>query len=121
MPASTTTAKTGKPGAKGPRPRHVPQRTCVVCREKTNKRALFRIVRTSDGRVEVDLTGRKPGRGAYVCDTPACWERATRTSILDHALKTELTPETKDALRAFAASIFVNRPAANVDEKGETA
>lgn len=122
MPASTTNPpKTGKPGAKGPRPRHVPQRTCVACRDKTSKRALFRVVRTSDGQAEVDLTGRKPGRGAYVCDTPACWERATKTSILDHALKTELTPETKDALRAFAASIFAYRPAANADLEGETA
>jgi len=122
MPASTTNpGKTGKSGAKGPRPRHVPQRTCVACRDKTSKRALFRVVRTADGQAEVDLTGRRPGRGAYICDTPACWERTIRTSILDHALKTELTTETKGALRAFAASIFANRPAANDNEKGETA
>jgi len=122
MPASTSNlSKTGKPGTKGPRPRHVPQRTCVACRDKSNKRALFRIVRTPDGQAEVDLTGRKPGRGAYICDTPACWERATKSSKLDHALKTELTPETKDALRAFAASIFANRPAADETLKGETA
>ena len=121
MPASTSTTKSGKSGTKGPRPRHVPQRTCVVCRDKTNKRALFRIVRTADGQAEVDLTGRKPGRGAYLCDTPSCWERATKSNILDHALRTELTPETKDALRAFAASIFVNRPAADENVKGETA
>lgn len=122
MPVPTTNpAKTGKPGTKGPRPRHVPQRTCVACRDKTNKRALFRIIRTTDGQAEIDLTGRKPGRGAYVCDTPTCWERATKSSILDHALKTELTPETKNALRAFAASIFVNRPAADETLKGKTA
>ena len=122
MPATATnTPKTGKAGKKGPRPRHVPQRTCVVCRDKTNKRALFRIVRTSDGQAEVDLTGRKPGRGAYICDTPACWERAITTSMLDHALKTELTQETKNALRSFAATIFANRPAANEESKGETA
>ena len=113
-------SKSGKPGTKGPRPRHVPQRTCVACRDKTNKRALFRIVRTSDGQAEVDLTGRKAGRGAYICDTPACWERATTTSLLDHALKTELTTETKNALRSFAATIFANRPAANETAKGET-
>jgi predicted RNA-binding protein YlxR (DUF448 family) len=122
MPASATNAsKTGKAGTKGPRPRHVPQRTCIACRDKTNKRALFRIVRTSDGQAEVDLTGRKPGRGAYICDTPGCWERATTTSMLDHALKTELTPETKHALRSFAATIFANRPAANEESKGDTA
>ena len=122
MTATTTrSTKSGKPGTKGPRPRHVPQRTCVACRDKTNKRALFRIVRTSDGQASVDLTGRKPGRGAYLCDTPACWQRATTTALLDHALKTELTPETKNELRSFAASIFANRPAANELLEGETA
>lgn len=122
MPATTTnSSQTGKSGTRGPRPRHVPQRTCVACRDKTNKRALFRIVRTSDGQAEIDLTGRKPGRGAYICDTPACWERATSTTLLDHALKTPLTNETKDSLRSFAASIFANRPPANEPPKGETA
>lgn len=122
MTATTArSAKSGKPGTKGPRPRHVPQRTCVACRDKTNKRALFRIVRTSDGQAEVDLTGRKPGRGAYICDTPACWQRAVTSTLLDHALKTELTPETKNALRSFAASIFANRPAENEKLEGETA
>lgn len=121
MPATINQAKSGKPGSKGPRPRHVPQRTCVACRDKTNKRALFRIVRTGDGQAEVDLTGRKPGRGAYICDTPACWDRAISGTMLDHALKTELTRETKNALRSFAASIFANRPAADEPLKGETA
>jgi predicted RNA-binding protein YlxR (DUF448 family) len=122
MPAKATNAtKTGKAGTKSPRPRHVPQRTCVACRDKTNKRALFRIVRTNDGQAEVDLAGRKPGRGAYICDTPACWERAVTTSVLDHALKTELNQETKNALRSFAATIFANRPAANEKMEGETA
>jgi len=117
---TATTSKPGKPGGRGPRPRHVPQRTCVACRDKTNKRALFRIVRTSDGQAEVDLTGRKPGRGAYLCDTPACWNRATTTTLLDHALKTELTTETKQALRSFASTIFANRPAANETSEGES-
>jgi predicted RNA-binding protein YlxR (DUF448 family) len=122
MPATTTNKiKSGTSGAKGPRPRHIPQRTCVACRDKTNKRALFRIVRTSDGQAEVDLTGRKPGRGAYICDTAACWERAISHNLLDRALKTELTQDTKDALRSFAASIFANRPAADEPKEGETA
>jgi predicted RNA-binding protein YlxR (DUF448 family) len=122
MPATTTNqTKLGRPGAKGSRPRHVPQRTCIACRDKTNKRALFRIVRNSGGQAEVDLTGRKPGRGAYICDTPTCWDRALSHNLLDRALKTELTQETKDALRSFAASIYANRPAAEEPSKGETA
>lgn len=122
MSASTpNSTKPARTGAKGPRPKHVPQRTCVACRDKTNKRALFRIVRTIDGQAEVDLTGRKPGRGAYLCDTPACWQRATSTAVLDHALKTELNEDTKAALRSFAATIFAHRPAAEESGKGEIA
>lgn len=117
---SPISKKSGKAGSKGSRPRHIPQRTCIACRDKTNKRALFRIVRTSDGQAEVDLTGRKPGRGAYICDTPSCWERATTTSMLDHALKTNLTSETKNTLRSFAATIYANRPATNESLEGET-
>lgn len=120
MPAGINQATTGKPGTKGPRPRHVPLRTCVVCRDKTSKRALFRIVRTSDGQAEVDLTGRKAGRGAYLCDTPACWDRALSTQILDHALKTELSDQTKETLRTFAATIFAHRPAAEQPPKGDS-
>ena len=67
---ATNPSNSSKRGAKGPRPRHVPQRTAWHCRDKTNKRALFRIVRTSDGQAEVDLTGRKAGRGAYICAYP---------------------------------------------------
>ena len=49
------------------RQRHIPQRTCVGCRTTTAKRQFVRIVRTAAGRVEVDLTGKKAGRGAYLC------------------------------------------------------
>jgi predicted RNA-binding protein YlxR (DUF448 family) len=77
-------------------------------------------VRTADGQAQVDLTGRKPGRGAYLCDNPACWERALSSNVLDRALKTELTEDTKRELRSFAASIFATRPAAPEQVKGET-
>ena len=86
----------------GPRPKHVPQRTCVVCRETGAKRALTRVVRTGDGLVEVDPTGRKNGRGAYLCDKQVCWERAVSTPILAQALKTKLTQESLTHLKEFA-------------------
>ena len=54
-------------------------RMCVACREHDAKRALVRIVRTTEGTVEIDPTGRRNGRGAYLCHQPACWERAIRT------------------------------------------
>lgn len=96
---------------KGPRPKHIPQRTCVVCREHTAKRSLIRIVRTPEGTVEVDPTGKKNGRGAYLCDQRACWDRAIAGTVLARALNTELTHETLDELRRFAASLPEEAPA----------
>lgn len=86
----------------GPRPKHVPQRTCVVCRETGAKRSLTRIVRVGEGVVEVDPTGRKNGRGAYLCDKRTCWERAVSTPILARALKTTLSQESIEHLKEFA-------------------
>lgn len=98
---------------KGPRPKHVPQRTCVSCREHVAKRTLFRIVRTPEGQVEIDPTGKKNGRGAYLCDQRGCWDRAVTTNVLARALNTELTHETLESLRRFAATLPVSEPAAD--------
>ena len=87
----------------GPRPRHVPQRTCVVCRDTSAKRALTRIVRIGEGHIEVDPTGRMNGRGAYLCDKQVCWERAAATPVLAKALKTVPTQESLVRLKEFAA------------------
>ena len=62
--------------AKGPRPKHVPIRTCIACRQEAGKRELVRVVRTPSGSVQVDPTGKLAGRGAYICRTRACWEQA---------------------------------------------
>jgi predicted RNA-binding protein YlxR (DUF448 family) len=83
-----------------PRPRHVPQRTCVSCGSTTAKRELVRLVRTSAG-VEPDPTGKRPGRGAYLCHNPDCWESAVRKSRLEHALRTKLTPADREALLSY--------------------
>lgn len=84
------------------RPKHVPQRTCVGCREVLPKRRLFRIIRGPQG-VMVDLTGKAHGRGAYLHDDQACWQRGLK-GALEHALKTKLTDQEKEALLAFMAS-----------------
>ena len=94
-----------KPRRKGLRPKHVPQRMCVACRDHDAKRALIRLVRPPDGPVAVDPTGRRNGRGAYLCHRPACWERALRMGILSKALKTEIDEETVAALRRHAATL----------------
>ncbi len=72
------------------KPRHIPMRTCVVCRDKKPKQELLRIVRTPEGEVRVDSGGRLSGRGGYVCSTEDWGDRQIRAK-LGHALKTELT------------------------------
>jgi uncharacterized protein len=81
-----------------PRRKQTPERTCVICRTKRDKRRLTRIVRQDDG-VFVDPTGKQAGRGAYLCDDPACWARATETTILDKALRTRLKAEDYERIR----------------------
>ncbi len=82
--------------------KHVPQRTCVACRQTTHKRALVRLVCTQAGSVEVDLTGKKAGRGAYLCADPACWEKAFAGGKLAAALRTTIRPENMDVLVNYA-------------------
>ncbi len=82
------------------RRRHVPQRTCVVCRTTTDKRTLTRLVRTPDDGVHVDPTGKRPGRGAYLCDNPECWDKALHSDVLAKALRTTLTDADRERLRA---------------------
>jgi uncharacterized protein len=98
-------AVTPEPPAHQRRPRRVPQRTCVACRRVEGKRQLIRIVRTPAGTVEVDPTGRKNGRGAYLHADPACWETAFRRKALQHALKTELGDADRVALEVYGASL----------------
>jgi hypothetical protein len=71
--------------------KHIPQRTCIGCREVNEKKTLVRIVKSPDG-VCIDPTGRMPGRGAYLHETKACWETAIKRGALGRALKTEITP-----------------------------
>ncbi len=91
---------TGKPPKQPRRPKHVPQRTCVVCREKTDKRQLTRIVNNQEEGIVIDPTGKKTGRGAYVCHKATCWEKIAKGQILDQALKVPVSAETKAALLA---------------------
>ena len=91
------------PPARGSRPRHVPQRTCVACRQTGAKRGLVRIVRATDGSVSIDATGKRSGRGAYLCDTPECWQAALGRGVLPRALKLESIPEADlQTLTAYA-------------------
>jgi uncharacterized protein len=102
----------GTQRASTPRPKHVAQRTCVGCRQVLPKRTLMRVVRAPDG-VHLDPTGKAPGRGAYVHDRRACWERAL-AGTLAPALKTELTADDRARLQAVLASL----PAEGSDPAG---
>ena len=67
-----------------------PERTCVGCRSKTEKRALIRVVRGPDGVIALDLTGRAPGRGAYVHQSRMCLKEAVRRGSIAKALRVPL-------------------------------
>lgn len=83
--------------------KHVPERTCVVCRQKADKRQLSRFVRTDDG-VFLDPTGKQAGRGAYLCDSASCRQRALTTDILSKALKVALSEEDRQRIKEVALS-----------------
>jgi predicted RNA-binding protein YlxR (DUF448 family) len=92
-------------GKRPQRRKHVPQRTCVACRAVRSKRELVRIVRTPEGAVLVDETGKCNGRGAYICRQRRCWEAALARGQLERALKAKLTAETEARLREYAATL----------------
>jgi len=79
--------------------KHIPQRMCAICRTKEAKRALTRLVKLAEGGVEIDPTGKRSGRGAYICDNPTCWDKALTTGALEKALRTTLDSEMRARLR----------------------
>ena len=85
------------------KPKKIPMRMCVGCREMKPKKELIRVVRSPEGVVSMDPVGKKPGRGAYVCRSEACLKRAIKQKQLERQLETALTPEVADDLaRALA-------------------
>ncbi len=92
---------------KGPRPKHVPQRTCIACRTTGAKRGLLRLVRTPENLVEIDEGGKKAGRGAYLCKTRECWEIGLGKKALDNALKMTIDPESRAKLKNFGDTLPV--------------
>ena len=96
-------ARTAKTQTK--RPKHVPLRTCVSCRETKPKRELLRVVRTPDGHVLIDATGKKAGRGAYLCAKLSCWEDAMKKKRLEQEFELALPEEDRAGLDAFIATL----------------
>ena len=87
------------------KPKKIPLRMCVGCRESKPKRELIRVVRAPDGAVSMDPVGKKPGRGAYVCRREACLTKAIKQRQLERQLQVNLTPEVAEALRQELAAL----------------
>ena len=75
------------------KPKKVPQRQCLGCREMKDKKALIRVVRSPEGEISLDFKGKKPGRGAYVCPDPACLAKVRKSRALERAFESAIPAE----------------------------
>lgn len=77
----------------------IPQRTCMGCKAKKEKKELIRVVRNKEGILAIDKTGKMQGRGAYLCDKIECLEKARKTKSLERALDVKIEEEVYEKLR----------------------
>ncbi|HBW12493.1 MAG TPA: DUF448 domain-containing protein [Proteiniclasticum sp.] len=77
----------------------IPMRMCTGCMEMKPKKELIRVVKNKEGEISLDLVGKKPGRGAYVCKSTDCLEKAFKTKRLSRNLETSISQEIYDDLR----------------------
>ena len=77
----------------------VPLRKCLGCDEMIGKKGLLRIVRSKEGEISLDLTGKKSGRGAYICKDIQCFEKARKRKAFERSLKCGIPDEVYDRLR----------------------
>ncbi len=94
--------------SKGLKPHHIPQRTCIACRQVKAKRDMVRLVRTQSGTVEIDQRGKMSGRGAYLCRSRECWEAGLNGNRMDYALKTRIAPQNRAQLAEYAETLLEN-------------
>lgn len=100
------------------RVRHVPQRSCIACRQVRSKGELIRMVRTPLGELRVDETGKVAGRGAYVCRNERCIEGAVKQKRLVRALGVAIGPEVVEELRSqVAAAVGRAEPEGKASDK----
>lgn len=79
--------------------RKIPVRMCIACREGKPKRDLIRVVKNKEGQVSVDITGKAQGRGAYLCPSLECLDKAKKTKALSRALEIDMTQEMYDEIK----------------------
>jgi len=89
----------------------IPVRTCIGCKCKKPKKEMIRIIRTPDGKIEIDKTGKKSGRGAYLCCSVECLDIAFRENSLNKSLKQDIPRQTLDELR----KVFLKNIGENTD------
>jgi len=87
------------------KPRKIPQRMCIGCQQMHSKRELVRVVRTPEGDIGIDSTGKRSGRGAYVCPNIACLQLARKAKRLQRALEGPISDAIWDELEATIASM----------------
>lgn len=81
------------------RKRHTPMRSCVGCRSSLPKRDLIRVVREPSGTIDLDLTGKRSGRGVYLCPNKECLDKVIKGRQLERALQTKIDPEIVERLQ----------------------
>ena len=78
--------------------RKIPLRKCTGCQEMKDKRELIRIVRNDEGQFSLDMTGKKPGRGAYICPNGECLKKAQKSKGLERSFKTAVPNDVYESL-----------------------
>ncbi|MCI1931506.1 MAG: YlxR family protein [Clostridia bacterium] len=79
--------------------KRIPLRKCTGCQEMKDKRQLIRIVRSDEGEYSLDFTGKKPGRGAYICPNLECLEKAQKSKGLERSFKSPVPQDVYEKLR----------------------
>lgn len=97
--------------------KHIPQRTCVACREKKIKRELIRLVRGLDDTVAVDISGKAAGRGVYLCSAQPCWENGINRGRVEYSLKTRLTEDDRQQIIGSLKAFYKDKREELVDSK----
>lgn len=100
--------------------KHLPLRTCISCRETKSKRELLRVVRTPDGHVAIDATGKRSGRGAYLCARLSCWEQAMKKKRLEQEFEVTISEEDRVGLDAYIATLPKDEPLLPMAQTGKT-
>ncbi len=85
--------------------RKTPMRMCAGCGESKPKMELVRVVRSPEGEISIDLTGKKPGRGAYLCRSAGCLKKARKSKRIDRSLETSIPEAVYDALEEEMAGL----------------